>query len=329
MKNRISGFKVWPSITVARASAILVLAAAAIATTATGCAARDERPPQSDSNPPAASPDRPAGAGAPSPAVDGIHASNAEPLTIGQSFTLDSHILGEVRRINVYRPTIYGEPPAGPLPVLYMLDGGLHEDFLHIAGLVQVLVSNGGMRPALLVGVENTQRRRNLTGPTSNPDNLKIAPVVGGSAAFRRFVRDELIPAVRARYDVSDRRALIGESLAGLFVLETFFLDRDLFDTYIAIDPSLWWADGELVRLAESRLTQPQTSPTADSRRPNVFLAFSNEPSLTAAAERLAGEFRLHGGEVAFHFVTLAGETHATVYHPAALIALRTVLAPP
>jgi enterochelin esterase-like enzyme len=51
------------------------------------------------------------------------------------------------------------------LPVLYMPDGGMAEDFLHVAGLVQVSVGNGTMRPFLLVGIENTQRRRDMTGP--------------------------------------------------------------------------------------------------------------------------------------------------------------------
>ena len=54
-----------------------------------------------------------------------------------------------------------------------------------MAGLVQVLVGNGTMRPFLLVGIENTERRRDMTGPTQNAEDRKIAPRVGGSAAFR------------------------------------------------------------------------------------------------------------------------------------------------
>ena len=85
------------------------------------------------------------------------------PLTVGETFTLDSKVLGELRRINVYPPTAYSQSPDTRLPVLYMPDGGMAEDFLHIAGLVHVLVGNGSIRPFLLVGIENTQRRRDLT----------------------------------------------------------------------------------------------------------------------------------------------------------------------
>src|SRR5215471_20883371 len=91
-------------------------------------------------------------------------ASAAEPLVVGETFTIASSIMGEARRVNVFVPTVYGQRLDAAMPVLYMLDGGLDEDFLHIAGLVQVLVSNGGMRPFVLVGIPNTVRRRDLTG---------------------------------------------------------------------------------------------------------------------------------------------------------------------
>ena len=44
----------------------------------------------------------------------------------------------------------------------------------------------------------------------------KIAPQVGGSFAFRMFIRKELMPEVRARYRTTDETAIVGESLAGL-----------------------------------------------------------------------------------------------------------------
>jgi predicted alpha/beta superfamily hydrolase len=169
-------------------------------------------------------------------------ASASQPLTIGETFTIESKVLGETRRINVYLPPGYAGTELR-VPVLYMPDGGIAEDFLHVAGLVQVGVGNGTMRPFLLVGIENTERRRDLTGPTNNAEDRKIAPRVGGSAEFRKFIRDELMPEVTKRYRTTDETATVGESLAGLFVVETFFLEPDLFDTYIAIDPSLWWND--------------------------------------------------------------------------------------
>lgn len=269
---------------------------------------------------------------------DGIGAPSgagaAEALVIGESFTIDSKIMGEVRRMNVFVPTVYGEKIDGALPVLYMPDGGMHEDFLHIAGLVQVLVCNGGMRPFIVVGIENTHRRRDLSGPTSNAEDRKMAPVVGGSATFRRFIKEELMPAVRGRYRTTDEAAIVGESLAGLFVVETFLLEPDLFSTYIAVDPSLWWDSDGLVKEAEARAAAaPATSPPlpAATGRKAIVLASSGEPMTFKLVERLAGALPKvpSAGAFCVYAVPLEKESHATVYHPAALLAFRAALAPP
>lgn len=261
---------------------------------------------------------------APSPARSIRASQPPEPLVIGESFTIDSRVMGEPRRVNVLVPTVYGEKIKGPLPVLYMLDGGLDEDFLHIAGLVQILVSDGSMRPFVLVGIPNTSRRRDMTGPTSNPEDRKIAPIVGGSAAFRRFIKEELMPAVRARYDTTPEAALVGESLAGLFVVETYFLEPDLFHTCIAVDPSLWWDHDALVKSAGARLAAPNPG------RSTLYIASSNEPVIAGCCARLAAAFSADSSTVpGFRYQPMPEESHATIYHPAALRAFRTVLSPP
>lgn len=245
----------------------------------------------------------------------------AGPIAFGETFTIESSVLAETRRVNVYAPPVADD---GPLPVLYMLDGGIHEDFLHIAGLVQVSVMNGTMRPFLLVGIENTQRRRDLTGPTTVAADLSIAPVVGGSADFRAFLREELIPEIRTRFRTTGEAAIIGESLAGLFVVETFLLEADLFDTYIAFDPSLWWADGELVTRAPELLRAAEWNARA------LYLASSSQPEIAALTERLAQALQATAGSsLRLHHERMPEETHATIYHPAALKAFRTLLAPP
>jgi predicted alpha/beta superfamily hydrolase len=75
----------------------------------------------------------------------------------------------------------------------------------------------------ILVGIENTQRRRDLTGPTENEEDKKIAPVIGGSEKFRAFINNELFAEINKRYRTGNEKGIIGESLAGLFVIETFY----------------------------------------------------------------------------------------------------------
>jgi predicted alpha/beta superfamily hydrolase len=79
---------------------------------------------------------------------------------------------------------------------------------------------------------------------------------VGGSAAFRRFLREELVPEVERRYRTTRERGIVGESLAGLFVVETLLTDPSLFTHYVAFDPSLWWNGGALVDSAGAALAR-------------------------------------------------------------------------
>lgn len=247
----------------------------------------------------------------------------ASPLAIGETFTIESKALGETRRINVYRPKPWGLDPKTPLPVLYMPDGGIGEDFLHVAGLVQVLTGNGSMRPFLLVGIENTERRRDMTGPSNVAEDRKIAPRIGGSAVYRDFLRDELMPQVRQRYVTTDERALIGESLAGLFVVETLLQEPALFNSYIALDPSLWWNRGALLSAAGTQL------PSVARTGARLFLASSGQPELAASSARLATVLQQASPPTLVKYQPLPEETHATIYHPAALQALRTLFAAP
>ena len=248
---------------------------------------------------------------------------NQSPLVIGETFTIDSKILGETRRINVYLPPAYTESTDARLPVLYMPDGGMAEDFLHVAGLVQVSVGNKTMRPLILVGIENTQRRRDMTGPTENPDDKKIAPRVGGSQAFRAFIRQELMPQVQARYRATKETAIVGESLAGLFVVETFMLEPDLFDTYIAFDPSLWWNNQKLVNDAAQRLRARLKS------EKTLYFASSDEPGIVGPTRRFAGILAKSAPpNLHWHYEPMPEEKHSTIYHPAALKAFRAVFKP-
>lgn len=247
----------------------------------------------------------------------------ATPLVVGETFILNSKVLNETRRINVYMPPGYSESKDARLPVLYMPDGGIAEDFLHIAGLVQVSVGNGTMRPFLLVGIENTERRRDMTGPTENEDDKKIAPRVGGSEAFRKFIRDELMPQVKRRYRTTNETAIVGESLAGLFVVETFLLEPDLFDTYIAFDPSLWWNNQKLVKGASERLR-------AHSRlEKTLYLASSGEKGVAEITQPLADILGKNAPiGIRVFYEKMPDEKHSTIYHPAALKAFRTLFKP-
>ena len=251
-----------------------------------------------------------------------LSAQEAVPDRVPQHDTLmlPSRVLGEVRRINVHTPARYVASDTARFPVLYMPDGGLDEDFSHVVNTVDSLTALGAIRPMIVVGVPNTERRRDLTGSTRVKADSAIAPHVGGSAAFRHFWHDELVPAIDARYRTTPERAIIGESLAGLFIVETFLREPEIFDHYIAFDPSLWWNHGALVDSATALLAAGRAS-AAHHR--TLYMAASrddigNQTTRLAAALRGAAPRGL-----AWKFQPRPDLTHGTIFRallPAALV---------
>jgi predicted alpha/beta superfamily hydrolase len=241
-----------------------------------------------------------------------------------ETFELESRALGEVRRLAVYTPPGYAEDPARTYPLLVLPDGGLQEDFPHVAEAVHFGVTWGLLQPMLIVGIENTERRRDLTGPTEIPSDLEVAPHAGGSARFRAFLRDELLPEVRRRYRVGEGTAIMGESLAGWFVLESLFLEPELFDTWIAFSPSLWWSDRDLVRRAEERL---RARPASAER---LYLTSADEADIVADVEALTRVLAEHApAELEWSWLPLPHEFHDTIYRASAPRALRVLFPAP
>ena len=143
-------------------------------------------------------------------------AQSIDSIPDHNTFTISSTYVNEPRVINVWVPPSY-ITGSDSLPVLYMPDGGVNEDFPHIANTLAELISSKRIPPIILVGIDNTERRRDLTGPTNNAEDKEIAPVVGGSADFRDFIEKELVAEIDGIYrtcllytsDAADERSSV------------------------------------------------------------------------------------------------------------------------
>lgn len=111
--------------------------------------------------------------------------------------------------------------------------------------------------PIIMVGVVNTylngdnQRGRDLT-PTGKEGS-------GSGPAFLAFIKNELIPYINKTYPSSGSSILWGHSLGGMFVLYALCKEPQLFDAYIAADPSLWWDNGYMLKLTDSSIGKLKT----------------------------------------------------------------------
>jgi predicted alpha/beta superfamily hydrolase len=209
--------------------------------------------------------------------------------------------------------------------VLYLLDGGIHEDFLHIAGIASLAADFRGIREFILVGIEGIDRYHDLTHPTTVEADRQRLPTSGGADRFRGFLEAELKPFVEQRFRVTDESVLMGESAAGLFVVETLLRRPGLFQGYVAVSPMLWWDGGSLAREAPSLLGKP----FPPARR--LYLTIADEGgAMREGVDRLVEALKsVAPPDLVWTFVPMEHESHGTAFHPAALDAVRRLFARP
>jgi predicted alpha/beta superfamily hydrolase len=162
--------------------------------------------------------------------------------------TIKSSVLGEDRAILVRTPAGYDTNKLA-YPVLYMTDGDAHIG--HTSSTIEFLVRNGRMSDMIVVGIPNTDRTRDLTPSKGTGPNANQFPTAGGADNFLKFIATELIPEIEKRYRVQPYRVLAGHSLGGLFAVHTMITQPDLFNSYIAVSPSLQWSDEATLKRAE------------------------------------------------------------------------------
>ena len=240
------------------------------------------------------------------------------PVEIGTSYQIAAPTLGDERQVNVWLPPGY-DRSQGRYPVVYLLDGAVDQDFGHVAGLASLASLSWTFGPFIVVGIQTKQRRAELTGQPVDPRYRSAFPESGGATRFRRFLRQDVIPFVEARFRTVGRRAIMGGSLAGLFVIDTLLNEPALFTDYVAISPSLWWDDRRALRTGLSE----RLSRAAGKR---LFVAVADEGgTMQDGVDRLrAAVAALPPGRVTLRYADHGrSATHGTVYHRAAEEALR------
>lgn len=168
-------------------------------------------------------------------------------IKVGELTKLHSNILDEDRPLLIYTPSDY-EQSKDKYSVLYVLDGDAH--FHHTIGSVNFLSGNDRIPKMIIVAIPNTDRIRDLTPPSEFEDDQKEYPNGGGADNFLNFLKDELIPYIDTNYRTRNYKTLVGHSFGGLFVIHTMVNHPNVFNSYIAISPSLWWENQKLVEEA-------------------------------------------------------------------------------
>ena len=179
-------------------------------------------------------------------------------IIIGKTDSLNSKILGEKRQVWVSLPSGYNEDifTTRNFPVIYLLDG--NANFQVVNGIVRQLSGMNGnltLPESIIVGILNTDRTRDLT-----PSHAASDPSSGGGEKFTQFLEKELIPYIDSVYHTAPFRTLIGHSFGGLTAVNIFINHTNLFNTYIAIDPTMGWDDRKLLEQSKPLLAQKNFS---------------------------------------------------------------------
>ena len=242
-------------------------------------------------------------------AQDNLDSNKSSPLIIGEKVVLFSDVLNEERILNIYLPQSYATDSLRNYPIIYLLDGSMDEDFIHISGLVQFgSFSWINMLPeSIVVGIANEDRKRDFTYPTENSQDLNDFPTTGHSSEFIQFLGKELQPYIEKNYRNTSEKTIIGQSLGGLLATEILHTEPSLFNNYIIVSPSLWWDDESLLQLDLSDISKVNA----------IYIGVGKEgPIMERVAKELEVKLRASiGGDKNLYFNFFPDQDHGDALH--------------
>ncbi len=159
------------------------------------------------------------------------------------------------RTCRVYLPPDYFTNPEARYPVLYMHDGqNLFDVRTSFAGewrvdeACEALIGSGEIAPLIVVGIDNSDARCIEYTPWPG------VPCGGGGAdVFLQAIRDQLLPAINARYRTRtgpESTWMAGSSLGGLLSAYAGYQYDDTWGRIAAISPSYWYAGNMMITWA-------------------------------------------------------------------------------
>jgi predicted alpha/beta superfamily hydrolase len=233
------------------------------------------------------------------------------PITIGNTYQLNSRILNEDRILNIYTPERYHSDSTKTYPVIYLLDGSLNEDFIHTVGVVQFLTMIGSMPESIVVGIANVDRRRDFTFPTSIEKDKKDFPTTGSSAKFIDFIEEELQPFIAKKFKINAVNTIIGQSLGGLLATEILTKKGHLFNNYIIVSPSLWWDNQSLLTKVANTIN------TQQFKNKKVCIVVGEEGKVMIEYAKSLSQTLSKIKDLSMTFDFLEKEDHLTILHHA------------
>lgn len=236
-----------------------------------------------------------------------------------------------IYQIWVARPDGYTKQHA-PYPVLYVGDANT---LFGIAAETAYLLAISKQIPAVLVvgigyprpgqGFSSSWVGRNLdfTPPVnkawtelilkdllekSRAYGYESVTAIGGAPEFLAFVRDELVPSIEAKYNVSGSdRAWGGYSLGGLFGLYALLNGGSPFQRFLIGSPSILFADHVINRIEADHASTHRSLPS------KVFMSTGDSGDFPVNdIQDFAAQLRSHYSGLSLDVHIFEGENHSS-----------------
>jgi predicted alpha/beta superfamily hydrolase len=179
----------------------------------------------------------------------GVFAQNSSVI----NDSIYSGILKEERSIKVILPETYKPGSSQKYEVIYLTDGEWVVDLFPF--IYKFAQHENYVPPVIIVALPNTYLNKvNQRDRDFLPVHVNDPVISGGGDKFISFIKDELMPYIDKTYPTNGTNSLYGHSYGGLFVVYTMLTEPQLFQTYYATDPSLWWNSDFVIKLASERL---------------------------------------------------------------------------
>lgn len=192
-----------------------------------------------------------------------------EEYSEAQKLTIDSQVMDEQRNLVVYLPAGY-QNSEERFPVLYVTDGDIQGP--HTAGTLDYLAKFDQIPNMIVVGIVNPRDTRNRDLALAAKDKQK-GQQLEGADHFLTFIEQEVIPLIKARYRTFDYQALSGTSHGGQFAINALIKRPGLFNGVIAISPTLYWNENQLLELSEVAMKNQQL-------QGRLYISIANEEAV-------------------------------------------------
>jgi hypothetical protein len=169
--------------------------------------------------------------------------TNVLPADWGKTFAgvMRSQALGTDRKFNVYLPRTF-DKTSRKYPVVFVTDGEYY--FQRAVTAVRQLSAASHIPECIVVAIETPDRRQDMTPPGMSPMHSD-GPDQRGEK-FMKFIVNELLPELKAKYRAGAPNVLMGHSHGGILCAYAAAEWRNDLPFVVALDAPMHLDDGLL-----------------------------------------------------------------------------------